>query len=131
MTRSGDVGPTSSQIALGETLVEEEKALVLPLSKALLKKIEQKATDEGVTVTELACELIAEGLVLRAWEIMERKSAMRGTSSSNSYSKNNRYREQKGRRNFNRSNRNEKNNNILEDRAAFLEYVRNQEKNRK
>ena len=43
MTRSGDVGPTSSQIALGETLVEEEKALVLPLSKALAEKNRAKS----------------------------------------------------------------------------------------
>lgn len=131
MTRSVDVGSASSQVESGETAVKEEKALVLPLSKSLLKKIERKAVDEGVTVTELVCELISEGLVLRAWEIMERKSTMRGTGPGNSYGKSSRYREQKGRRNFNRSNRADKNNNILEDRAAFLEYVRNQEKSRK
>ena len=31
---------------------------------------------------DLACELISEGIVLRAWEIIERKSAMRGDGNS-------------------------------------------------
>ncbi len=102
----------------------------LPMSKALARKVQQKAADEGVSPEELLCELVAEGLVLRAWEIMERKSTMRGGRAQN-FNQKNRFREQKGRRGFNRGNRAEKGTALLEDRAAFLEYVRNQEKGNK
>ena len=112
--------------------VDTKHVFKLPLSKALARKVQQKAADEGVTAEELLCELIAEGLVLRAWEIMERKSAMRGGRQQNYNPKgNNRYRDQKGRRGFNKGNRAEKGTALLEDRAAFLEYVRNQEKGNK
>ena len=116
-----------------EVAEETSEVFALRVSQTLSRKIKQKAADEGISPHELACELIAEGLVLRAWEIMERKSTMRSAPSGN-YKSNNRYRgggEQKGRKNFNKANRAEKHAHILEDRAAFVEYVRNQEKNRK
>ena len=106
---------------------QREHTIQLRVSQSLHRKIKQKAADEGVPVHELLGELIAEGLVLRAWEIMERKVAMR-SSSSHSYKGNNRYEQRGGRKNFNKGNRSEKNAHLLEDRAAFVEYVRNQEK---
>lgn len=105
----------------------KHQTIQLRVSQSLHRKIKQKAADEGVPVQELLGELIAEGLVLRAWEIMERKIAMR-TSPSHSYKGNNRYEQRSGRKNFGKGNRSEKNAHILEDRAAFVEYVRNQEK---
>ena len=113
-----------------------EQVFKLPLSRALARKVQQKAADEGVKPEELLCELVAEGLVLRAWEIMERKSTMRGGGGSRPQNFNqkggNRYREQKNRRGFSRGHRAEKGGSaLLEDRAAFVEYVRNQEKGNK
>lgn len=113
----------------GATQVESEQVFELSLSRSLTKKIADKARDEGISPQELASELLAEGLVLRAWEIMERKSTMRGESPTGGYNNKgtNRPRDNKGRK-FNKGgNRN----NILDDRAAFLEYVRNQEKKRR
>ena len=46
----------------------------LSLTTTLYQKLRDKSKKEGVTVNELVSELLAEGLVLRAWEIMERKS---------------------------------------------------------
>ena len=116
---------------LGEVHEKDKLVFKLPLSRSLARKVQQKAADEGVSPEELLCELVAEGLVLRAWEIMERKSTMRGGNNRpQTFNQKNRY-QQKGRRGFNRGNRNEKGNALLEDRAAFLEYVRNQEKGNK
>lgn len=115
---------------VAEQSAEAKHIFSLPVSRSLARKIQSKAADEGVTSEELICELIAEGLVLRAWEIMERKSTMRGgRPQGGNYTQkgNNRYRDQKNRRGFGK-NRAEKGTAILEDRAAFLEYVRNQEK---
>lgn len=124
------VSPADDATGSGEAVAEQ--LFSLPLSKTLARKVQQKAADEGVTPEELLCELIAEGLVLRAWEIMERKSTMRGGRQQGSGNFNQkgggRYRDQKGRRNFNKGNRTERGTALLEDRAAFLEYVRNQEK---
>ena len=120
------------------TQVESEQIFELSLSRSLAKKIADKARDEGISPQELACELLAEGLVLRAWEIMERKSTMRGEPVGGFNNKGpNRPRDNKGP-NRPRENKGRKfgkggghNNNILDDRAAFLEYVRNQEKKRR
>lgn len=129
-----EVSKKCSEAATGEKKgeVSSKQMFKLPLSRALARKVQQKAVDEGVAPEELLCELVAEGLVLRAWEIMERKSTMRGGRPQNFNQKGgNRYREQKNRRSFNRGNRAEKGTAILEDRAAFLEYVRSQEKGNK
>ena len=132
---------------------KEENTLTINLSRALYKKLKSKAQVEGVSPQDLASELLAEGLVLRAWEIMERKSTMRQNSGGGNYNQGgNRsghkqsYRNgsqngyNRGRSsNHNNSNYSNSNNNnsqhrrgnyqhILEDSANFLEYVRNQEK---
>lgn len=106
----------------------QQQTIQLRVSQSLHRKIKQKAADEGVPVQELLGELIAEGLVLRAWEIMERKAAMRAAPSHPYNKGNNRYEQRGGRKNFGKGNRSEKHAHILEDRAAFVEYVRNQEK---
>ena len=121
--------------------VESEQIFQLSLSRSLAKKITDKARDEGISPQELACELLAEGLVLRAWEIMERKSTMRGESVGNYNNKGpNRPRDNNKGPNRPRGNHNKGQkfnhnkggvHNILDDRAAFLEYVRNQEKKRR
>jgi|GEM_PF-1218009 len=119
----------------------ESYTLNVRMSETLYKKIQQVARDEGVSTDDFACELLAEGIVLRAWEIVEKKSAMRGGNMGNQPQNNQRHGHNKGgghqgqgggnrgrgghhkgRGNYSSSM------NLLEDKAAFLEYVRNQEK---
>lgn len=137
--------------------------LTLHLSRALLRKLRDNSREEGVTMEELASELVAEGVVLRAWEIVERKATMRGGAGQGNQGNN---------PNFNRGNgggpgnhANHGNNahsnqsspqkhfapankmaqkklqrqarqhanamDLMQDKAAFIEYVRNQEKKRR
>ena len=127
--------------------------LSITLSSSLKKRLVKKAQLEGVSVDDFASELLAEGLVLRAWEIMERKSTMHGNQSVGNYNQRPSGRNSFKNSNngsFNRGKNNSTNNhnsysrsdnyqgghtnqrsnykNIMEDSANFLEYVRNQEK---
>jgi len=122
---------------------EQTGKISLNLSTQLLNKLKYLARDEGINVESLIQEFLAESVVLRAWEIIERKSAMRGGNQGNQAPQgNNRF--GGGNNNNNRhrgNNRNNNNNqrrggpaaggNWMEDKAAFLEYVRNQEKRRR
>ena len=128
----------------GRNASPPENNFKISLSSSVQKKLSQKAADEGVTPSELAAELIAEGLVLRAFEIAERKQAMRGGSSSGGNTGSNSGRSNQRSRNQNSGSRRGGQNrrggggggggnykNIMEDSASFLEYVRNQEKKRR
>lgn len=106
--------------------------LTLSLSQSLYKKLVGKSQIEGVSVNELASELISEGLVLRAWEIMEKKVNMRTPQAQAQ----NRNQPQRGNFKNNRkgghnNNKKQNFNHIMEDNANFLEYVRNQERNKR
>lgn len=160
-TSRKDCTRSESDQGQGKRAVSEQKKkseqLSLTLSQSLMRKLNGKAQAEGIAVDDLAAELIAEGLVLRAWEIMERKSAMRNSHvpsgsngqgrynfRSNSGQGTNRNRGQnKQNQNFgngnnqvqnvnggfgNSNNRKSNYKNIMDDSASFLEYVRNQEK---
>lgn len=50
--------------------------LSVVLSQSLHRKLLESAKQEGVPVDDLVRELLAEGIVIRAWEIMERKFQM-------------------------------------------------------
>ena len=140
----------------GKTSSEAQK-LELSISASLHRKLSDKARQEGVSLSELTSELLAEGLVLRAWEIMERKSAMKAPSPQGQGSR-------VPRQSYNRSNNNNNSNNSsyspsssaaskgkyrsggnnsfqgknqkrykfshqdMGDNANFIEYVRSQEK---
>ena len=129
----------------------KEPVFQIRLSRALHKKLLSKAQMEGVSPQDLARELLAEGLVLRAWEIIERKNTMRSGNSqgsNNSYNQNGRTQNKQSYRNNSQNSgygRNRQSNNysssghgnnnrrsnfnhILEDSANFMEYVRSQEK---
>lgn len=133
--------------------------LTIRISKALHRKIRDSAREEGVTIDEMISEMLAEGVVLRAWEIVERKHTMRGgnnnqgnfnrpqqngnvngnVSHGNSQqgSQQNRNQFQQGgnrhaQKKLQRQARQHANAmDLLQDKAAFLEYVRNQEKKRR
>ena len=138
-----------------------ENQLYVKISQTLKRKLISKAQQEGVSLSELVSELLAEGLVLRAWEIVERKAAMRGgkndnsnsnlnnraqnskysgrTTSGSSYSSgrsryvNNQNSSMQHGQNISRntgSSRKFNYNQIMDDSANFLEYVRSQEKNK-
>lgn len=139
-------GPSDSTSAgVGNTLS-------IKLSETLHRKLMQTAREEGVSVDEFAGELLAEGVVLRAWEIIERKNTMRsggnqpgpqqhqnGNMRHGNHGNNKNGNHQKpgsggggGGRHTNAKHRNHQNSlNLMEDKAAFLEYVRNQEKRRR
>jgi hypothetical protein len=131
--------------------------VTLSLGKTLIRKLTDIARDEGITPHELAAELIAEGVVLRAWEIVEKKATMRGGSSNNqnfnrpgnnpngnqahgnqgSHSNNNQRQPFQGgnkmaHKKLQRQARQHANAmDLMSDKAAFIEYVRNQEKKRR
>lgn len=129
-------------VAAAAPEVDTKKDLVIKVSGTLIRKLTMQAEDEGVSLSDFIGELLAEGAVLRAWEIVERKAQMRGGNvSGNQQQGNNRNPNQGGGRHNNnrnsnqgggqnnRSNRNhQRYHTLMEDKAAFLEYVRNQER---
>lgn len=149
----------ASEIERQNDSKQKSKPLTLHLSSSLLRKLERKAQSEGVSLEELAQELVAEGLVLRVWEIMEKKTAMKGVPQgggvpqnlrnnnqnrvgfrNQNYSKpRNGFHESNGHGNGGHHHNNSQNNsygrqnykNIMDDNANFLDYVRNQEKKQK
>jgi hypothetical protein len=132
--------------------------LTIRISKALHRKLHDFAREESVSIDELISELLAEGVVLRAWEIVERKHTMRGGNNQGNFNRNpqggnvngnvshgntqagsqqNRNQFQQGgnrqaQKKLQRQARQHANAmDLLQDKAAFLEYVRNQEKKRR
>lgn len=119
----------------------EPEVLQIKLSRALIRKLKDQAADEGISLEEFVTELLAESVVLRAWEIVERKSQMKGNSGGNSQPMGNN-RGNNGNsagpnnsgRGGNRGNKGHRGMNpmryqaIMEDKASFLEYVRSQER---
>jgi len=103
---------------------------------SLGRKLIEQAEDEGLSVEEYMRELLAESVVFRAWELAERKIQMRGGNSQG----NQQNQQHRGGNNNNNNNRNNKGRNrrggmshsryqnIMDDKASFLEYVRNQER---
>ncbi len=104
------------------------EALTVQVSSSLKEKLARTAQEEGVSIDALAQELLAEGVVLRAWEIIEKKSAMRGNSQQQPQHRQQRHGNGNGNGPGPRRHQNQPVGNWMEDRAAFLEYVRNQEK---
>lgn len=117
----------------------EDYSLSIKISASMHRQLVSKAKEESISAEELAHELLAEGLVVRAWEILERKSTMRGNQpSQNQHRSGNRgnrsgggNHDQKGRRHQGGKGRSHNSVNLMEDKAAFMEYVRNQERKRR
>ncbi len=109
--------------------------LRLNLSKKLIKKLKNQAEEEGITLEEFVSELLSESVVLRAWEIVERKNQMRSMPSQNMGNRSGNVGNSGGARNNNRKNRGGMSHgryqSIMDDKATFLEYVRNQERTRR
>lgn len=121
----------------------DDDLLKLKLSRSLMKKLHQQAEDEGLSIEDFVSELLAESVVLRAWEIVERKNQMR-QPSGNSVQSNQRS-QNMGNSGSNHGNNSGRGGNrrhrggmshgryqsIMDDKATFLEYVRNQERSRR
>ncbi len=131
----------SPKVQAGSDSTEQ---LRVKLSKSLLRKLREQAQDEGIGLDEFVCELLSESVVLRAWEIVERKNQMKGgapmgngrggpnpngqqQNRNNNNTTNQGHRGNKGHRGMNHS----RYQNIMEDKGAFMEYVRGQERNRR
>ena len=121
----------------------EGNTLSIKLSAALCRKIRSQAEDEGIEVEDFVTELLAEGVVLRAFEIVERKNQMRNPSvgpivnrsGNNQPSGNSRGNIHSGsggnQRKGHRGMSHGRYQSIMDDKATFLEYVRNQERSRR
>lgn len=109
--------------------------LTVTLSRALLRKLGEQAREESISLEELVRELLSESVVLRAWEIMERKIQMRGGntqgSQGNQRGGGNQGGHRGGHRKGHRGMSHGRYQSIMDDKATFLEYVRNQERNRR
>lgn len=124
----------SESLPLGTSLdCDELGSIELKLSKALHRKLIKQAHDEGVEVGEFISELLSEGVVLRAWEILERKSAMKGSSTGNSGNYRNKGQggNSKGYKNKGHRMSHGRYQSIMDDSSNFMEYVRNQERGRR
>ncbi len=145
MTQESDPLDNSHASSSASTVEKTEShVLKVSLSESLYRKLQYKAQGESVSMEELARELLAEGVVLRAWEIIERNKTMMRPNSGNSagFTQENRSRSpnsrpqspmQKPRTGFQNSQPNPQRRpsnyrNILEDSANFIEYVRSQER---
>jgi hypothetical protein len=117
--------------------------------------LHDNAREEGVSIDELISELLAEGVVLRAFEIVERKHTMRGGSQQHRNPQNGNVNGNVGHGNTQQGSQQQRSQfqqggnrqaqkklqrqarqhanamDLLQDKAAFLEYVRNQEKKRR
>jgi hypothetical protein len=150
LSRDEDLSETQ---APKPTSTENKHTLSVGLSESLYRKLAQKAHGEGVSLEEMARELLAEGVVLRAWEILERKMMMRTSGNSHGGFQQSEGRSRGPSRNPMQSSgmHNKPRNgggsfqgganpsaprrpsptqyrNILEDSANFIEYVRSQER---
>ncbi len=106
--------------------------ITLRLSANLLRKIKAQAQEEGISSEDLIQEFLAESVTLRAFEIMEKKAQMKLGGQGGQRQQQN----QPLRRNNNNNkggNRMSQSRyqNIMDDKANFLEYVRTQERNRR
>ncbi len=116
---------------------DADNLLGIKLSQSLLKKLKQQAADEGLSLEDFVAELLAESVVLRAWEIVERKNQMRGSSNSHNHNssssgqRSGNHQQGRGNRKGHRGMSHGRYQSIMDDKATFLEYVRNQERSRR
>jgi hypothetical protein len=137
---------------LGPSITPLPDVLELALSRSLMRRLFDSAREEGVSLEDFASELISEGVVLRAWEIVEKKATMRGGANQGNFQRQNNLNQQNQQGGHSNSNGHQRGFNggnkmaqkklqrqarqhassmdLMADKAAFLEYVRNQEKKR-
>ncbi len=133
------------------SLKSVDPTVTVTLSRQLVDRLQRTAQEEGIDMQGLLSELLAEAVTLRAWEIIERKSQMRGGNQGGGNQGNfrggqggggggqgggGRHRHRGGHGGGGggggpRRGQGQGGNAWMEDKAQFLEYVRNQEKRRR
>ena len=137
------------------TTDQPAKDLTVKLSRSLYAKLLESAHDEGIAVDELAKEILAEGVTLRIWDILDRRMRTRegemlhhqqnrgpqggqnrgnqgnqGNQGNPGNNKGGHNRQHQGGPKGRNDRRQERYNNILNDGPSFLEYVRQLDKKR-
>lgn len=110
--------------------------LAVPVSAALRRQLDAQAQEDGISPGQLAAELLAEGLVLRAWDLQGRQGgrvAVSGQQTASQASgmqgRGQRHHRQDKRGDRQRAPRPAATN--MDDQATFLAYVRQQERQRR
>lgn len=116
--------------------VAAAETLTLQVSAALRRQLEAQAQEEGVSPALLAAELLAEGLVQRAWDLpgrLQSKTSNPGQRTAppaaGAQGSGRRRHRQDARGDRQRPPRPEANS--MDDQATFLAYVRQQERQRR
>jgi hypothetical protein len=110
--------------------------LAVPVSAALRRQLDAQAQEDGISSGQLAAELLAEGLVLRAWDLQGRPNGRapvpgQQTASQASGAPG------RGPRRHRQDNRGDRQRapraaaTDMDDQATFLAYVRQQERQRR
>ncbi len=139
--------PIMEEVDVPREPVAATARISLQVSRKLHQRLIDQAHEEGVGLDEYLAELLAEGATLRAWEILERNAGMRANqnrpnpqqpqqsqsgNNRNSRGGNNRGGKQSGGGGGGGGGRGRMNHTryqtIMDDKAAFLEYVRSQER---
>jgi hypothetical protein len=117
--------------------------LQVTLSGALFQRLKAQAEEEGIGLEEYARELLSESVTMRAFEIIEKRFQMRGGNPNQGNNMNRHNSGNHGQPNNNHNNQHrhggrrdnrrggmshQRYQNIMDDKASFLEYVRSQER---
>ena len=118
-------------MSLEERRRVEAKSFKVTVSFSLYKKLLSQAEEEGISLDEYVGEILTEGCVVRAWEI----NALNVNNNAYNNNKGN-FRPQGPRPGNFRNNKGKKSGShityedIMNDKASFLEYVRRKDKRR-
>lgn len=131
----------AAEVTASEEVVMDSSPISIQVTKKLRKKLVEQAHEEGVSLEEYISEILAESVTLRAWEILERNAGMRSNQNrQNAQNPGNSNQQSGGGNRGNRGNQrgnkgggrrgmsHSRYQNIMDDQAAFREYVRNQER---
>ena len=122
----------SATMSLEERRRAEAKAFKVTVSFSLYKKLLSQAEEEGISLDEYVGEILTEGCVVRAWEI----NALNVNNTAYNNNNKSNFRPQGQRPGGFRNNKGKKSGShityedIMNDKASFLEYVRRKDKRR-
>ncbi len=115
---------------------EKETSLTLKMSQALKKRLIEKSHDEGISVEAFAAELLTEGLISRIWELRDKRPGpQQGHQGHQGHyqGSNQRHndRQHHGNKPPHRRGGRDQYFNIMDDKASFIDYVRNLDKKKR
>lgn len=112
------------------TKTENNYELKINTSKSLYEKLVAQSQQEGIDLELYINEILAAGVVEKAWDVLEYKYQNKGKSFNNNYNKSS----NQNRKNYNNGGSrrgglsHSKYQDIMENKSSFLEYVRNTDK---